>query len=170
MAQDDGDLVSLLIFGGIGYLIWINRDKIAPLFSRSSTTTTTTSSTPSTSQWFTNPKVQYAPQSQSGQMTGTPQHPSGYVPSFQQLGMPAAQGSIFQNPARNATPKTAPEMAMPDMSHWNDTPILQTSPNTGRSAPDAPPDTDAAAWALWESRRHCYYITGAPIDPPPAGC
>lgn len=164
----DDDLVTPLVFLGIGYLIWRNWNQIAPLFSRSPSTTTSNAA-PATSQWFTNPKVQYAP-TQSGQMTGTPQHPSGYVPSFQQLGMPAAQGSIFQNPAWNATPKTAPEMAMPDMSHWNDTPILQTSPNTGRSAPDAAPDTDPAAWALWESRRHCYYITGAPIDPPPAGC
>lgn len=169
----DNDLVPVLLFGGAAYLIWKNWDKIAPMFNRTSSSTTT-SSTSSGSSWI-NPPIQYAPAGQSGQLFGTPKPNNS---TFQSLGMPAMQGSIFTNP--NWKPQLQPDMTAPAAPPVNRPPneVVSTlpgqwtagRPDLERSDPNAKPDFDAAWWADWQAHRQCYAITGAPILPPPPGC
>lgn len=174
MAHDDGDLVSLLFFGAAGYLLWKNWDKIAPMFNRTSSSTVTTTSTSGGSSWV-NPPVQYAPSGQSGQLFGTPK-PSNST--FQSLGMPAMQGSIFTNP--NWKPQLQPDMIAPTAPPVNRPPneVVSTLPGEWtagrpaleRSDPNAPPDVDAAWWAEHEKYGYCYAITGAKRYPVLPGC
>lgn len=171
----DNDLVPVLLFGGAAYLIWQNWDKIAPAFNRiTSTTTSTVTSAPSGSSWI-NPPVSYAPPGQSGQISGT-KKPSNAT--FQSLGMPAMQGSIFTNPAwkpqlqADMTAPAAPPVNRPPNEVVSTLPGQWTAgrPDLERSDPNAKPDVDVAWWAEWERTNHCRAITGAAIMPPPPGC